>query len=345
MRTVSVIIPTYNRAEFIQEAIDSVLHQDVKDCQLEIIVVDDGSTDNTAEVVKTYGNKVKYILQKNSGAGAARNRGIVHATGDWVAFLDSDDRWLPYRLSLQFNVLDRFPHYKAIHSNFYTFDETGITIGQGLDFWIYIVTGKNPDWKNAYSHIQSSAALGINVAGKPFDIYYGNLFAAQLYATYMSCWTLLVKRECLSDDVKFAEHLRISEDHWLAAKFSERWDILFLNVATAENRAHSGPRLSQASIAERLRYAITLCEQIYLPSTSPHRPPESLIQGQYRKYHVELFKEYLKRGRRAEAMQIFQDIRKLAVPVRGSLALYRMASLVPFDLFSGLVRINRAIRG
>lgn len=99
MPKISVIIPTYNRAPFVTEAIDSVLAQTFRD--YELIVVDDGSTDNTKDVLLPYGERIRYIYQPNSGVGAARNAGIRCAVGEWLAFLDSDDLWLPEYLSCQ----------------------------------------------------------------------------------------------------------------------------------------------------------------------------------------------------------------------------------------------------
>jgi glycosyltransferase involved in cell wall biosynthesis len=97
--TVSVVIPTYNRECFVRNAIDSVLNQTFTD--YELIVVDDGSTDNTADVVGNYGRKVRYIYQQNAGPSAARNSGISAARGRWIAFLDSDDEWTRHYLSIQ----------------------------------------------------------------------------------------------------------------------------------------------------------------------------------------------------------------------------------------------------
>ena len=88
---VSVVIPTYNRADFLREAIASALQQDYPN--VELIVVDDGSRDDTAAVVGEFGPAVHYLWQENRGVSAARNRGAAASTGDLIAFLDSDDLW------------------------------------------------------------------------------------------------------------------------------------------------------------------------------------------------------------------------------------------------------------
>src|SRR3954468_10533282 len=95
----SVVIPTYNRAAYLAEAVRSVRDQTYP--AHEIIVVDDGSTDNTAQVVEILANDgipLRYLRQANQGVAAARNRGIQAAAGDWIALLDSDDTWLPRKL-------------------------------------------------------------------------------------------------------------------------------------------------------------------------------------------------------------------------------------------------------
>ena len=104
---VSVIIPTYNRENFVVKAIDSVLCQEFKD--YEIIVVDDGSTDNTKKNLKRYGDKIKYIYQDNSGVSVSRNTGIKYSTGEWLAFLDSDDEWMPDYLLTQIEKANENP--------------------------------------------------------------------------------------------------------------------------------------------------------------------------------------------------------------------------------------------
>jgi glycosyltransferase involved in cell wall biosynthesis len=105
---VSVIIPTYNRSWIIKEAIDSVLAQDYK--EFELIVVDDGSTDHTSDVLDSSRNVIKVLSQKNKGVSAARNRGIAEASGQFIAFLDSDDLWLPQKLSAQVEFFNQTPN-------------------------------------------------------------------------------------------------------------------------------------------------------------------------------------------------------------------------------------------
>jgi glycosyltransferase involved in cell wall biosynthesis len=95
----SVIIPTYNRGEFVVKAVESVINQTFKD--VEILVIDDGSTDNTRTILKPYAHIVRYFYQENMGVSAARNTGINRAGGEWLAFLDSDDEWRPEYLSRQ----------------------------------------------------------------------------------------------------------------------------------------------------------------------------------------------------------------------------------------------------
>ena len=112
---VSVVIPTYNRARYVTKAIESVLAQSYTN--REIIVVDDGSTDDTQAVLLPYADRIRTIHQTNSGPGAARNAGIQAARGRWIAFLDSDDEWSPRKLAGQMADLERNPGLVAHFTN------------------------------------------------------------------------------------------------------------------------------------------------------------------------------------------------------------------------------------
>lgn len=121
--TVSVVIPTYNRARFLGAAVASVRAQTYP-CA-EIVIVDDGSTDDTAQVVAGLGERIRHVRQANAGPAAARNRGIEESRGDLVAFLDTDDRWLPEKLAKQVDILQRDPAVALVCADMTIVDETG----------------------------------------------------------------------------------------------------------------------------------------------------------------------------------------------------------------------------
>src|SRR5690349_8009529 len=112
---VSVIIPTYNRAYCLEAAIQSALKQTY--AGKEIIVVDDGSTDETKSLLAKYSSNVRILHQSNAGVGAARNAGVRAARGEWIAFLDSDDEWIPEKIDVQMRALTQYPRAVAHSTN------------------------------------------------------------------------------------------------------------------------------------------------------------------------------------------------------------------------------------
>ena len=125
MPKVSVIIPVYNGAKFIKDAIESVLAQTYKD--YEIIVVNDGSTDNTEEVLRPYIEKglIRYFYQENQGSANARNKAIAEAKGEYIAWLDQDDVWLPHRLEKTVKVMEKDKGVVVVGGWFLDIDEDG----------------------------------------------------------------------------------------------------------------------------------------------------------------------------------------------------------------------------
>src|ERR1700683_1346744 len=113
MVDVSVVIPTHNRALQVKEAIDSVLAQ--SEPVREIIVVDDGSTDDTQKQLSTYADRVRVLILQGEGASAARNSGIRAALGQWIAFLDDDDVWLPAKIERQMMLARQNPKLALIY--------------------------------------------------------------------------------------------------------------------------------------------------------------------------------------------------------------------------------------
>jgi glycosyltransferase involved in cell wall biosynthesis len=125
--TVSTIIAAYNAERTIAAAIDSVLSQGYE--KNEVVVVDDGSTDSTTSVLRRYGDRIKVVTQTNRGAAAARNAGVAHSMGAYIAFLDSDDLWMPEKLSTMVSALVRTPGASLAFSEYINFTETGVQCG------------------------------------------------------------------------------------------------------------------------------------------------------------------------------------------------------------------------
>ena len=137
MVLVSVVIPAFNMERLIRRAVESVLAQDYP--SIELIVVDDGSTDATVSVLNPYRDKLRLISQENRGVCCARNRGVLAATGGLVAFLDADDYWLPGKLSPQVALLDRDPSIGFVSCDAILEDEAGDRIGE----WRFTGTREN----------------------------------------------------------------------------------------------------------------------------------------------------------------------------------------------------------
>jgi glycosyltransferase involved in cell wall biosynthesis len=197
MPTVSIIIPTYNREHVLGRAVQSVLAQTYQD--FELIIVDDGSTDNTEKLVKSFtSEKIRYIQHReNKGVAAARNTGIRSAKGDYIAFQDSDDEWLPEKLEKQMRAFATAP------------PEVGIVYTGFL-----MITTKKREYK-------PSAAV------TPKD---GDIFRSLLRGEYLaSPQASVVKRECFERVGMFDEHFPPMEDRELFLRFSKHYQFKYIN--------------------------------------------------------------------------------------------------------------------
>jgi len=121
---ISAIVPVYNCARYVGKAIESIFAQTHP--ASEIIVVDDGSTDGTRDALERYKSSITYIYQKNAGEPAARNTGMRHSSGDYIAYLDADDLWMPDKLELQLQYLKTHPNCDLVYTDMMTFDDQGI---------------------------------------------------------------------------------------------------------------------------------------------------------------------------------------------------------------------------
>ena len=212
---VSVVIPAWNRANLIVSALESARQQVFR--PLEIIVVDDGSTDNTVEVVKVWASKqaddalhVRCISQANQGANTARNRGIQESTGKYVAFLDSDDRWLPGKLERQLELLERDKATGGVYCGLCTVD---------------LNSGEQAPQTN-----------------RPYPS--GNLLSQMLIrdvSNPTSCW--MVRKECFEKVCDFDPSLPARQDWDMWIRLSSQYEIGCVPEVLVEMGEHSGERI------------------------------------------------------------------------------------------------------
>lgn len=223
---ISVIIPTYNRAGLIERAVKSVVDQTVK--PQEVIVVDDGSSDNTREVVESIQSPlVKYVYRKNGGAGAARNTGVKEAAGDWIAFHDSDDMWRPDKLEKQVKYIKEHSDAGLVYSSYEMHLEDGTSI---------LMPGKKDDL--------------------PLE---GNVFVPLLVRNTVGAPTVVVRKELFEKAGGFDESLRSLEDWDFAIRFARDNVIGFLDDITMD--AYRVDRSVSANTADAFDFRCRLlCE-------------------------------------------------------------------------------------
>ena len=169
MQKVSVVVPTYNYGRFIGEAIESVFRQTHP--VVEVVVVDDGSTDGTEATVSEFGIAVRYISQKNAGVCEARNRGVAESSGEFIAFLDADDIWEPTKIEKQLAKFAENPEIGLVHCAMREFhSETGETIrlhSDGQEGW---VADELLLWERPAVNVSGSSVM---VSRKAFDAVNG----------------------------------------------------------------------------------------------------------------------------------------------------------------------------
>jgi glycosyltransferase involved in cell wall biosynthesis len=213
---VSIIIPTYNRAWSINRAIDSVFDQNYKN--FELIVVDDGSTDETPGILSGYGKAIKVLSKRNSGVSAARNQGIAAASGNLIAFLDSDDYWLHPKLSTQ---VDFF------------LSHTDALICQTEETWIKNGRRMNPKKRHQ----------------KPS----GMMFSESLHLCLVSPSAVMIRKELFDDVGVFDEALPACEDYDLWLRITCQYPVCLIDTPLIVKTGGHPDQLSASPSLDKYR--------------------------------------------------------------------------------------------
>jgi glycosyltransferase involved in cell wall biosynthesis len=191
---VTVAIPTYNRGQTLADCLDSVLAQTY--APIEIVVVDDGSADATAEVLARYAGRITAIRQENRGISAARNRAARAARGEYVAWMDSDDLCHPDRIAIEMEVLRQLPDVVLVSSDFSGFDATGV-IGPSQIRSYYSAVGRTPGGLSGLYRDERELPLGTASSRGPASVRVlsGDVHEALVRGSFVHPPTVLLRRE------------------------------------------------------------------------------------------------------------------------------------------------------
>ncbi len=294
---VTILIPTYNRAYCLAQAINSALAQTYT--RVEVLVVDDGSTDRTAKLVQgAYGGdpRVRYVYQDNRGVSAARNRGLREARGEYVAFLDSDDAWKPWKLEAQVACLKRLPAAGMIWSDMEAIGANGEVLDPRFLRTMY----------HAYRFFRTEDLFPesfplAEVAPKLADVcpgtrfYCGDIYSQMFAGNLVHTSTAVIRRTRLEKVAEFREDFATGEDYEFHLRTCREGPVAFLDAATIQYQVGYADRLTLRSGEVALNYLKTITGAL---AQSDHaiNLPRSLIRRILADAYSWVGNEFIKSG-------------------------------------------------
>jgi glycosyltransferase involved in cell wall biosynthesis len=328
---VSAIIPTHNRAPILARAVHSALRE--LEPWDELVIIDDGSSDGTESIIGSIGDsRIVYIRQTNRGAGAARNRGAAEAKGDLIAYLDSDDAWLPGKIQIQRRFMAARPDVLFCFTDFQR-DYGSSRLRKSIHTW-----HSDPrTWEQILGRPQMFSALAELPAGvADFRVYTGDIYHGEMRNNYVLTSCIMIRRREAGDATHFAEGVRTFEDWECFGRLAQRGTAAYLDIETAVQYAHGGPRLTDADLVDCAEARLTVLRNVW------GNDPEFLARAgdDYR----ELFREQqlmrvrglLVNGRTPEARERIREL--AAVPMA-----YRLLAALPGALAAGLLGARRTM--
>ncbi|WP_394829625.1 glycosyltransferase family 2 protein [Pendulispora albinea] len=306
--TVSVVVPTYNRAYCIAKTLDSVFAQTHQD--FELLVVDDGSTDRTRELVlDTYGKdpRLRYLEKINGGVSSARNHGLRAATGAFVALLDSDDWWVPWKLELQVTAMQRLPHVGMIWTDMDAIDDQGVVTKNFLRdmYSAYKWFGKDDLFTESHPLAEVAgprSALAAHVGAK--KLYAGDIFSQMVMGNLVHTSTVLLRRNRVEKVGLFNEGLRhAGEDYEYHLRTCRIGPVAYADVSTIFYQRGRPDRITRND--NRIHFA-----QGFLQTIRPViererdriRLPQEMIDDVLAEAHAWVGNELMERGQNLSAI-------------------------------------------
>lgn len=293
MPKVSVVIPTYNNAHYIRAALDSVLAQSMSD--YEVIVIDDGSTDGTREIIEAYGKGVRYHWQENGGLAVARNTGLRLATGQMLTYLDADDIWEPANLEVKTAVLDQHQDVGGVFSEFSIFDDEGPRQPRGTRQMFPFFDRTGLSLSDVLTERRSAALPD----GRTVDLLAGHVFDWLFWGNFILPTSMVFRVEPARETGTFRPELRTQQDYEYWLRFTRRVPLAHVDQPLVRYRRHARQLTDHSRIENILRAVESIIRQYEADFTARGRTYE------YRRrlggVQLELSKVYLGQGRRREA--------------------------------------------
>ena len=325
---VSVIIPTYNRAALVQEAIESVLGQSFDD--YEIIVIDDGSTDATGQALERFASKIRYVWQENRGLSAARNRALGLAKGEYIALLDSDDFWPPYKLGLEVAILDTYPDVGFVFGDFHLAKTDGENYPNGLHNWF----ATRPIWQDIFSswtEFDVDEVPGMPESGSKPIVYFGDIYHTSLFGPRVSPCAAMFRKSAIGDWLQFREDDPFCGDWEFFARLSHKHGVAFIDMEMAFTRSHEDAvRLTHSDLAPQLEKRVQMIRRVWASDGEFYAQHKAEVDHELGKLWGTLMKLYLKAGKRKRARSAAQEIKRLPGVIPGlQLKFFLVLAYVP----------------
>ncbi len=247
---VSVVIPTYNSARFIAQAVQSVLAQAYH--RYEIIVINDGSTDETKEVLRKFDSHIQYLYQENRGPAAARNAGIKVAQGEYICFLDADDVWLPNKLEVQLAFIEKNREVGLIFSD-------------------------EEEWDGEKVLHRSLLAKMLFRSDVLSQMPIQKAFRKLLIEDFIPTSMVMVRKACFAKAGLFDESLKVSEDRDMWCRIAAYFGIACLPLILGKKRVHESNISDNAELTHRSRIKLWENKRLQFPSLAPADVLDNLL--------------------------------------------------------------------
>lgn len=271
---ITVVVGTYNHGKYVGQCVKSILDQTYTN--LELIVIDDGSTDNTREVLKPYADSIRYVYQENLGRAAAKNHGIELAASDWIAIVGADDLWEPDKLARQVAAIEKYPQIDLISTNSSTFNDEGVVA------------------ENFFDKMRLMFEVPAITDGS-IRVFSERLFPLFIVENFINESSVLVRKKCFMTEGLYDSFFKRCQDRDMWMRLSRKYTFACIDEVLVRTRVNSlgdGPGTDQPIV-----FRIKALEKALERDTEWERKYRRQLLRQIGRNHFELGYFYYRQQR------------------------------------------------